>query len=104
MATNLQGSSHRPRAVGFRLRNRKDFIYEKKLSDQKSNYEKKIEKTKEETSELKNEIRSLQKLLKAQNEQIAQLNKKIDDLLEVITKLTERNNNSCNNSPDRPDL
>ena len=28
MATNLQGSSHRPRAVGFRLRNRKDFIYE----------------------------------------------------------------------------
>ena len=29
MATNLQGSSHRPRAVGFRLRNRKDFIYEK---------------------------------------------------------------------------
>ncbi len=28
MATNLQGFSHRPRAVGFRLRNRKDFIYE----------------------------------------------------------------------------
>ncbi|MBR0419623.1 MAG: GNAT family N-acetyltransferase [Erysipelotrichaceae bacterium] len=28
MATNLQGSSHRPRAVGFRLRNRKNFIYE----------------------------------------------------------------------------
>ena len=28
MTTNLQGSSHRPRAVGFRLRNRKDFIYE----------------------------------------------------------------------------
>ena len=28
MAMNLQGSSHRPRAVGFRLRNRKDFIYE----------------------------------------------------------------------------
>lgn len=28
MATNLQGSSHRPRAAGFRLRNRKDFIYE----------------------------------------------------------------------------
>jgi len=28
MSTNLQGSSHRPRAVGFRLRNRKDFIYE----------------------------------------------------------------------------
>lgn len=28
MATNLQGSSHRPRAVGFRLRNRKGFIYE----------------------------------------------------------------------------
>ena len=28
MVTNLQGSSHRPRAVGFRLRNRKNFIYE----------------------------------------------------------------------------
>ena len=28
MATNLHGSSHRPRAVGFRLRNRKSFIYE----------------------------------------------------------------------------
>ena len=28
MATDLQGSSRRPRAVGFRLRNRKDFIYE----------------------------------------------------------------------------
>jgi hypothetical protein len=28
MATNLQGSSHRPRAVGFRLRNRKEYIYE----------------------------------------------------------------------------
>ena len=28
MAMNLQGSSHRPRAVGFRLRNRKNFIYE----------------------------------------------------------------------------
>lgn len=28
MATNLQSSSHCPRAAGFRLRNRKDFIYE----------------------------------------------------------------------------
>ena len=28
MATNLQGSSHRPRAVGFCLPNRKGFIYE----------------------------------------------------------------------------
>ena len=27
-ATNLKCSSHRPRAVGFRLQNRKDFIYE----------------------------------------------------------------------------
>ena len=28
MATNLQGSSHRPRAVGGAYDNRKDFIYE----------------------------------------------------------------------------
>ena len=28
MVTNLQGSSHRPRAVGFCLRKREDFIYE----------------------------------------------------------------------------
>jgi len=28
MTTNLQGSSNRPRVAGFRLRNRKDFIYE----------------------------------------------------------------------------
>ena len=33
MSTNLQGSSHRPRAVGFRLRNRKDFIYEEAQPD-----------------------------------------------------------------------
>lgn len=28
MATNLQGSSHRPRAVGGACRKRKDFTYE----------------------------------------------------------------------------
>ena len=28
MATNSQGSSHRPRAVGFRLQQYEDFIYE----------------------------------------------------------------------------
>ena len=28
MDNNSQGSSHRPRAVGFRLQNQKDFIYE----------------------------------------------------------------------------
>ena len=76
--------------------------YEKKLSDQKSNYEKKIEKANEEIAGLKEEIRSLQKLLKTQNEQIAQQNKKIDDLLEVITKLTSNNNNNSNNSSNPP--
>lgn len=38
MATNLQGSSHRPRAVGFRLREPKGFYlykYEKKEKEER---------------------------------------------------------------------